>query len=188
MVCMIPVTTRSAHDHAVRYPREIAAAVTLRAACAALVEPGPGHGPRAASAAVVTACSALATRLAVVRFLADPGSPSPRSVRPLDPFTEPTPAGLLGTGPRPVAPRVRTAGDRCTDAWRTWRADGAAGDAVRGAAGALSVAAWAAWALGSVARAETRARYALDLRSDDPLAGLVLRSVLAGARPAWERR
>lgn len=187
MTCMIPVTTRSHPDAAVRYPREIAAAVTLPAACAALVAPGDAPSSRGASIAVVTACGALATRLAVIRFLADPGPIEPRAVAAFDPFSDPTPPALCGFGPEPDRARLRTAGDRCADAWRHWRAEDPSADSAAGAAGALAVAAWCSWALGSAARAQTRAQHALDTRVDDPLAGLVLRSVRAGSGPAWDR-
>ncbi len=188
MSCMIPVTTRSPADHLVRWPREIAAAVTLPAAAAALVAPAAGQLSRPARIAVTTACAALATRLALVAFLADPTGPSARDVRPFDPFVDPMPDALLGVGRSPDRDRVRTAGDRCAEAWRAWRVDDPEADSRGGAAGALAVSAWCAWALGSSARAQTRARYALDLRPDDPLAGLVLRTVQAGSAPAWERR
>ena len=188
MTCMIPRTARTHPDAGVRYPREIAAAVTLPAACAALVTPGTAPLPRTAAIAVTTACAALATRLALVSFLAAADRPEPRSVRPHDPFHEPTPPALLGLGPAPDRDRLRTAGDRCADAWRQWRSADATADTSDGSAGALSVAAWCSWALGSPVRAQIRARYALDVRPDDPLAGLVLRSVRAGSVPGWERR
>lgn len=172
----------------VRWPREIAAAVTLPAAAAALVAPGTDVLPRPARIAVTTACAALASRLALLDFLAAPGRPDPRAVRPFDPFSGPVPDALLGVGPSPDRDRIRLAGDRCAEAWRAWRADDPAADSTSGAAGALAVAAWCAWALGSSARAQTRARYAIDLQADDPLAGLVLRTVLAGNEPVWERR
>lgn len=188
MTGMIPVTTRSPVDHLVRWPREIAAAVTLPAAAAALVAPTGGPFPRPARIAVTTASAALSTRLALLAFLAAPGRPSARAVRPFDPFSDPMPDALLGVGPMPEADRVRTAGDRCAEVWRAWRADDPEADSASGVAGALAVSAWCAWALGSSARAETRARYAIDLRADDPLAGLVLRTVLAGSGPMWEHR
>ncbi|MBT2503315.1 hypothetical protein [Curtobacterium sp. ISL-83] len=185
---MIPLTTRSVPDAAVRFPREIAAAVTLPAACAALVAADPAALRPAAAIAVLTASAALATRLAIVEFLAAPGSPDPRAVRSFDPFSDPMPAGLQGVGPEPDRDRLRRAGERATAAWQFWRTDDPAPDTTVGAAGALSIGAWCAWALGSSARAETRARYALETRADDPLAGLVLRSVLARSAPTWERR
>ncbi|MFS2029436.1 hypothetical protein ACEN85_04925, partial [Curtobacterium sp. CT11-45] len=109
---MIPVTTRSHPDAAVRYPREIAAAVTLPAACAALVAPGDAPSSRRASIAVVTACGALATRLAVIRFLADPGPIEPRAVAAFDPFSDPTPPALCGFGVLYKTPSPRDA-TRC---------------------------------------------------------------------------
>lgn len=187
MSCMIPVTTRSHPDAVVRYPREIAAAVTLPAACAALVAPGGGPPSRTASIAVVTACGALSTRLALIRFLTAPGPVDPRAVTPFDPFCDPTPPALQGFGPEPDRARLRTAGDRCADSWRRWRAEEPSADSAAGAAGALAVAAWCSWALGSAARAQTRAQHALDTRADDPLADLVLRSVRAGSGPVWDR-
>ena len=185
---MIPSTAHSDHDTAVRFPREIAAAVTLPAAAAALVAVGTVGLAPAAAIAIVTACGALATRMALVGFVADVDAPAPRSIRSFDPFDDAVPPALLGFGPEPPRDRVRTAGDRCAESWRMWRADDASADAAAGAAGALAVGAWCAWALGSWARAETRSRYALETRPDDPLAGLVLRSVLADSRPSWERR
>jgi len=188
MACMIPLTAQSSPGSAVRFPREIAAAVTLPAAAAALVAPGRADLSTAAATAVVTACGALAPRMALVPFIAAQGTPDPRSIRVFDPFADPTPPALHGFGPAPDRARVRLAGDRCADAWRVWRAQDGAFDGSSGAAGALSLGAWCAWALGSWARAETRARYALETRADDPLAGLVLRSVVAGSGPSWERR
>lgn len=187
MTCMIPVTTRSHPDTAVRYPREIAAAVTLPAACAALVAPGAPPLARAASIAVLTACGALATRLALIGFLTAPDRPDPRTVTAFDPFHDPTPPALCGFGPEPDRARLRTAGDRCAEAWRRWRAEDPTADTSTGAAGALALGSWCSWALGSAARAQTRAQYALETRADDPLAALVLRSVRAGSAPAWER-
>lgn len=187
MACMIPSTAHSPDGTAVRFPREIAAAVTLPAAAAALVAPGTGPCPKTGAIAIVTACGALTTRLALVTFLAARDLPDPRSVQGFDPFADPTPPALLGVGPEPDRARVRTAGDRCADAWRVWRAEDGMVDGAMGAAGALALGAWCAWALGSSARAETRSRYALETRADDPLAGLVLRSVLAGSAPTWER-
>lgn len=187
MTCMIPVTTRSRPDAAVRYPREIAAAVTLPAACAALVAPPDTPTSRAGSIAIVTACAALSTRLGVIRFLAERSPVDPRAARPFDPFHDLTPPALRGFGPAPESGRLRTAGDRCADAWRLWRAEDAGADSAAGAAGALAVAAWCSWALGSTARAQTRAQHALDTRADDPLAALVLRSVRARSGPAWDR-
>lgn len=172
-----------------RWPREIAAAVTLRAACAALVAPDvPASGAldRRRAIAVTTACGALATRFAMVRFLSARGRPDPATVVSFDPFRDPTPPALTGTGPEPERDRLRAAGDRCAAAWRTWRSDGIpTTDGTIGAAGALALGAWCAWALGSGARATVRARHALDTWPDDPLAGLVLRSVEAGRAPTW---
>lgn len=195
-------STRDGHSstHA-RWPREIAAAVTLRAACAALVAPSTG-GPagqdepvdheldqeldRRRAVVVTTACGALATRFALVGFLAACDDPDPRTVVPFDPFRDPTPPALGGGGPVPDRARLRVAGARCASAWRTWRADGAVGgDVGIGAAGALALGAWCAWAVGSSARAEVRARHALDTRPDDPFAWLVLRAVRSGHEPAW---
>lgn len=172
----------------VRWPREIAAAVTLRAACAALVapeHPEDALDPRRA-VVVTTACGALATRFALVAFIAARDTPAPRSVRSFDPFRDPTPPALTGTGPAPDRVRVRVAGDRCASAWRHWRAErpGGVDDAI-GAAGALALAAWCSWALGSPARALVRAQHALDTWADDPLAALVARSVRAGNGPSW---
>ena len=175
-----------------RYPREIAAAVTLRAACAALVAPASAPDGRPAgrwqAATVRTACGALATRFAILRFLTAVERPDPRTVVPFDPFHEPTPPALRGAGPAPDPAVVRIAGDRAAASWQAWRRDGPAtvDDAIA-AAGALAVGAWCAWALGSSARAEVRARHALDTRPDDPLAALVLRSVQLGVGPSWDR-
>ena len=185
MACMIPSTAHTPDHTAVRFPREIAAAVTLPAAAAALVTSGVGAGSRVGAIAIVTACGALSTRMALVPFLAARDQPDPRAIRGFDPFDDPTPPALHGLGPEPDRARLRTAGDRCAEAWRVWRAEGGQVDSSAGAAGALALGAWCAWALGSWARAETRARYALETRADDPLAGLVLRSVLAGSAPTW---
>lgn len=189
MACMIPATTRTPSETAVRYPREIAAAVTLPAACAALVAPSDS-GPlsRTGTIAVLTACGALATRFSLIDFLAARDEPDPRRVSSFDPFSDPTPSALCGDGPEPDRHRLRLAGDRCAGAWQTWRADDLSADTATGAAGALAMAAWCSWALGSTARAQTRAQYALETRADDPLAALVLRSARAGTSPRWERR
>lgn len=189
MACMIPSTTRSEHDRAVRYPREIAAAVTLRAACAALTD-GPADGPLAppAAIAVLTSCGALATRFAILEHLADPDDPDPRTAVPFDVFSDRLPPALTGSGPVPDRRRVRTAGDRAADAWRMWRSGDDPHGSARGAAGALSIAAWCAWGLGSAERARTRAVYALETAADDPLASLVLRMVRCEVGPTWERR
>ncbi|SDQ87163.1 hypothetical protein SAMN02800687_2908 [Curtobacterium sp. UNCCL20] len=185
---MIPVTTRTHPAAGVRYPREIAAAITLPAACAALVAPGADPLPRAGAVAVLTACGALAPRFTLIAFLADPDHPDPRALTAFDPFHDPTPPALSGAGPAPDRPRLRIAGDRLAGAWQWWRTEDPSADTATGAAGALAMASWCAWALGSAARAQTRAQYALETRSDDPLAGLVLRSVRAGSAPSWERR
>ncbi|WIB76091.1 hypothetical protein DEJ28_10410 [Curtobacterium sp. MCPF17_002] len=182
------MTTRVHPEAAVRYPREIAAAVTLPAACAALVADGTGPLPRTAGIAVLTACGALAPRFALLAFVAARDEPDARTVAAFDPFHDPTPPALRGFGPEPDRDRVRVAGDRCAEAWQWWRAEDLPADTATGAAGALAMASWCSWALGSVARAQTRAQYALETRGDDPLAGLVLRSVRAGSAPSWERR
>ncbi|WP_439691737.1 hypothetical protein ACRQ4B_12455 [Curtobacterium sp. SP.BCo] len=185
---MIPRTTRPPGDTAAHFPREIAAAITLPAACAALVAPGADRLPRAAAIAVLTACGALAPRVAIIAFLAARDRPDPRNVTGFDPFSDPTPPALRGLGPSPDRARLRVAGDRCAEAWQRWRADDLTADTATGAAGALATASWCSWALGSVARAQTRAQYALETRADDPLAALVLRSVRAGSGPRWGRR
>lgn len=188
MACMIPRTTRTHPEAEVRYPREIAAAVTLPAACAALVAPGTTPLARTATVAVLTACGALASRFALLAFVAARDEPDPRSVTTFDPFHDPTPPALRGWGPEPDRERLRVAGDRCAEAWRWWRAEDPSADTAAGAAGALAMASWCSWALGSVARAQTRAQYALETQPDDPLAAVLLRSVRAGSGPAWERR
>lgn len=188
MTGMIPATRRSPDRPGVRYPREIAAAVTLPAAAAALLAPGPGVLSHAGAVAVTTACAALSTRFALIEALGARDAPDPRTVVPFDPFHDPTPVALCGHGPEPDRGRLRVAGDRCAAAWRWWRAEDPVPDAATGAAGALALAAWCAWALGSEARAQTRAQYALETQRDDPLARLVLRSVRAGSAPSWERR
>jgi hypothetical protein len=167
----------------VRHSHEIAAAVTLPSGARALVATGPLTA--AGSIAVTTACAALSTRVALLRFLADPDADEPIGITGHDPFTEPLPPALLGRGPVPNRERVRRAGDRCVEAWRRWSQDRDSGQSVVGVGGALGLGAWCAWALGSDLRATTRARYALDLRGDDPLARLVLRSCSVGVRPAW---
>lgn len=187
-VDMIPVTTRTLDEAAVRYPREIAAAVTLPAACAALVAPHDGPLPRTAAVAVLTACAALAPRFALIDFLAARDHPDPRGVTAFDPFLDDTPPALRGWGPEPDRARIRIAGDRCAEAWQWWRSEDPSADIGSGAAGALAIASWCSWALGSTARAQTRAQHALDTCASDPLAAVVLRSVRAGSGPAWERR
>ena len=167
----------------VRYSHEIAAAVTLPSGARALVAPGPLTA--AAGIALTTACAALSTRLALLAFLADPQADEPIGITGHDPFTEPTPPALVGSGPEPDRERVRRAGDRCVDAWRLWTQDRGSGQSVVGVAGALGLGAWCAWAVHAEARAATRARYALDLRSQDPLARLVLRSCTLGVRAVW---
>jgi len=166
-----------------RYSHEIAAAVTLPSGARALVAPGPLTA--AAGIALTTACAALSTRLALLAFLADPQADEPIGITGHDPFTEPTPPALVGSGPEPDRERVRRAGDRCVDAWRLWTQDRGSGQSVVGVAGALGLGAWCAWAVHAEARAATRARYALDLRSQDPLARLVLRSCTLGVRAVW---
>jgi len=166
-----------------RYSHEIAAAVTLPSGARALVAPGPLTA--AAGIALTTACAALSTRLALLAFLADPQADEPMGITGHDPFTEPTPPALVGAGPEPDRERVRRAGDRCVDAWRLWTQDRGSGQSVVGVAGALGLGAWCAWAVHAEARAATRARYALDLRSQDPLARLVLRSCTLGVRAVW---
>ncbi|PYY35207.1 hypothetical protein DEJ16_08305 [Curtobacterium sp. MCJR17_055] len=184
-VGMETTTISTTTDPYTRHTREIAAAVTLPAAARALV--APEDLSASGAVAVTTACGALATRLALVRFLADPGPMDAADVRPLDPFSEPTPSALHGSGPEPDRDRVRTAGDRCVEAWRRWTRSSDSGLSEIGVAGALALGAWCSWALGSELRATTRARHALAVRADDPLAGLVLRTCRAGARAAWRR-
>ncbi len=145
----------------------------------------PGPLTAAAGIALTTACAALSTRLALLAFLADPQADEPIGITGHDPFTEPTPPALVGSGPEPDRERVRRAGDRCVDAWRLWTQDRGSGQSVVGVAGALGLGAWCAWAVHAEARAATRARYALDLRSQDPLARLVLRSCTLGVRAVW---
>ena len=163
--------------------------MTLRAACAALTD-GPADGPLAppAAIAVLTSCGALATRFAILEYLADPDDPDPRTAVPFDAFSDRLPPALTGSGPVPDRRRVRTAGDRAADAWRMWRSGDDPHGSARGAAGALSIAAWCAWGLGSAERARTRAVYALETAADDPLASLVLRMVRCEVGPTWERR
>jgi len=165
--------------------REIAAAVTLPVAAAALVAPGTAPLSRRGSAAVSTACVALATRMALIPFVAAPADRTPTVVRPFDPFHDPTPLALQGAGPAPDRDRLRTAGDRCVGLWQDWRLRGCPEDERLGVAGALALGAWCSWALGSPERARTRARHVLDAVPDDALAGLVLRSVRARTAPAW---
>lgn len=183
---MNPDAVTSTADPYVRYPREIAAAVTLPVAATALVAPGTEPPSPGGRAAIGTACGALATRMALIRFVASPaGGAHPASVQPFDPFHEPAPLALHGLGPSPDRDRVRIAGDRAVAVWHGWTAQGSPRDDRRGVAGALALGAWCAWALGSSARAEVRARYALDVVPDDALAGLVQRTCAAGSAPAW---
>jgi hypothetical protein len=123
--------------------------------------------------------------MGLLRFLADPGPVHTTTVSAVDPFTEPMPSALLGRGPAPDRGRVRSAGDRCVDAWRVSLAEVGRGRPDVGVAGALALGAWCSWALGSELRATTRARYALDLAADDPLATLVLRMCRLRRRAAW---
>lgn len=185
MGCMTHTQTAAPTSRYPVYPREIAAAMTLRPAAAALVAPPTVPLTDGAGVAVTTACGALATRIALVEFLSDPDTPAPPSIRPFDPFGSSTLPGLHGVGPGPDRGRLRTAGDRCVEAWRRWRLGPGACDDVIGVAGALALGAWCSWALGSSARAITRARYAVDLVPDDPLAGVVLRSASADRGPSW---
>ncbi|MBE7162788.1 MAG: hypothetical protein INR72_16230 [Williamsia herbipolensis] len=166
------------------YPREVAAAVTLRAGAAALVASAPRPSD---TAAITTACGALATRLALIAFVARVDRPDPRSIVAFDPYTDRLPSALHGVGPAPDRDRIRLAGDRCVDAWRRWRAGDVPTASPHGVAGALAVAAWCSWALGSEARAMTRARHATDVRPDDPLADLVHRTCRARVAPSWDR-
>jgi hypothetical protein len=207
---MNPNAVRSPADPYIRHPREIAAAVTLRAAAAALVAPGGRPSSAAGCAAIRAACGALATRMALIRFVAQPSPPAasddrppdvvridsgpidsgpfdvrPVDIVPFDPFHDPTPPALHGAGPTPDRDRLRVAGDRCVAVWHAWTAEGSPRDERIAVAGALALGAWCSWALGSAARAEVRARYALDTVPDDALAGLVLRTVLARSGPAW---
>lgn len=183
---MNPGAVRSSTDPYVRHPREIAAAVTLPAAAVALVAAGPPTVSPAGAAAIATACGALATRIALVRCLAAPDCADPRRIRPYDPVHDGSPAALRGSGPAPDAERLRLAGERCAATWRAWRTQGSPEDERIGVGGALALGAWCAWALGSGPRAEVRARHALATDPHDPLAALVLRSVLADSRPAWQ--
>ncbi|PZE80867.1 hypothetical protein [Curtobacterium sp. MCBD17_032] len=181
-----------------RYSHEIAAAVTLPAAARALVD--TAALTTADAIAVATGCGALATRIGLLRFLADPDRVASGTVAPVDPFCDGMPAALVGRGPSPDRDRLRHAGDRCVESWRimTRTADGvrathgvppvvavAGVSGAVGVAGALALGAWCSWALGSELRAATRARYALDLRADDPLAMLVDRLCRIRRRPAW---
>ncbi|PZE65703.1 hypothetical protein [Curtobacterium sp. MCBD17_021] len=178
-------TTPTSAAPFLRHSHEIAAAITLRAGARALVGPAPLSA--AAAVVVTTTCGALATRIALLRFLADPSPADASGLTGVDPFTEPMPAALLGRGPAPDPDRVRRAGDRCVEAWRAWSRTGGSGQTVVGVAGALALGAWCSWALGSELRAATRARYALDLGADDPLATLVDRMCRTRRPPAWRR-
>jgi hypothetical protein len=179
------------HTAFVRYPREIAANVTLRAAAAALVAPGADPPSRGASIATTTACAALQTRLALMELLADPAIADPAEaavavggLRAVDAFAG-TPAALNGDGVRPAMGVLRRAGDRCVAAWRRWSLDRDAPDDPVGVGGALAVAAWCSWAVGEYDRAVVRARHAQDVCATDPLAQLVLRVCRRGLEPAW---
>jgi hypothetical protein len=176
-------TTLTSTDTFIRYTSEIAAAITLPAAARALVGSAPLTTPQ--TVAVTTACGALATRIALLRFIAGPSDADPDAVTGIDPFTEPMPAALLGGGPPPDRARVRLAGDRCVESWRRWSGAAGSGQSVGGVAGALGLGAWCSWALGSELRATIRARYALDLCPADSLAMLVLRACRARRRPTW---
>lgn len=169
----------------VRHPREIAAAVTLPVAAAALVAPGTALLDAAGRSAVATACAALATRMALVRFVGAASGPDLEAVRPFDPFVDPTPLALHGRGPEPSRDRIRTAGERSTAVWHGWKQQGSPRDERRGVAGAVALGAWCSWAIGSLTEAEVRSGYALDVVPDDALAVLVLRSARAGARSSW---
>lgn len=169
----------------VRHPREIAAAVTLPVAAAVLVAPGTALLDAAGRSAVATACAALATRMALVRFIGAASGPDLRAVRPFDPFTDPTPSAFHGRGPAPSRDRIRTAGARCTAVWHGWKQQGSPRDERRGVAGAVALGAWCSWAVGALTEAEVRAGYALDVVPDDALALVVHRSARAGARPEW---
>ncbi|ROS73184.1 hypothetical protein EDF24_3294 [Curtobacterium sp. PhB130] len=184
---MNPDAMTSTADPYVRYPREIAAAVTLPVAATALVAPGTDPPSPGARSAIGTACGALATRMALIRFLAAPtAGERAAGVRPFDPFRDPTPLALHGQGPSPDRDRIRIAGDRAVAVWHGWKAQGSPRDDRRGVAGALALGAWCSWALGSSARAAVRAQYALDTVPDDALAGLVQRSCAAGSAPSWQ--
>lgn len=178
---MIPVTEALLPLPVRRFSHEIAAAVTLRPAAAALVAPNGTPPP----ALVATACAALVTRLTLITFLADPDDPAASAIRLHDPFADPVPDALHGLGPTPDRARLERAGDRCVDAWRSWSAGDAPDLDRRGVAGALGVAAWCSWALGQPHRAVVRAGHALDVSPTDPLAGLVRRTCDAGVGPAW---
>lgn len=168
-----------------RHSHEIAAAVTLPAAVATLVAPGPPTISAMGAAAVTTTCDALVTRMGLIASIADPDA-GVDDVRRFDPFHDETPPALRGRGPRPDRRRLRVAGDRCVAVWQAWRAEGESRDDRIGVAGAVAVGAWCAWALGSDLRAQVRAGHALDTWPDDPLALLVLRSVAARSAPTWQ--
>lgn len=188
---MDTLTPTVPHTSFVRYPREIAANVTLRAAAVALVAPGADPPTRGASIALTTACAALQTRLALFDLLADPTAADPvvardaaMRIRAIDAF-EGTPVALQGEGARPSLVVLRRAGDRCVAAWRRWSLDRDASDDPVGVAGVLAVAAWCSWSAGDRDRAVVRARHALDVCATDPLAELVLRLCRRRLSPAW---
>jgi hypothetical protein len=185
MSCMDTSSARAGTGPSTRHPREIAAAVTLPVAARALVAPGGPTVRPAAAQAVITTCAALAPRIALLAFVGQRGRADPDGIRAFDPFRDTVPPVMRGTGPEPDRSRVRTAGDRCVDAWRWWVNTPDTAVSTLGVAGVLATAAWCSWALGSELRAVTRARYALEVRADDPLAALVLRTCRAGARPRW---
>jgi hypothetical protein len=181
---MTSITAPVPSSRFAHHPREVAAAVTLRGGAAALVAPPGGERP-GSDTSITTACGALVTRMALIEFLADPSAPAAAALVPYDPFAERELRALHGIGPEPDRSRVRRAGERCVEAWRRWERDLDAGDDPVGVAGALALGAWCAWALGSRLRAQTRARYALDIVPDDPLASFVLRATEVGHGPSW---
>ena len=185
MSCMDTSTVRTGSGPFTRHPREIAAAVTLPAAARALVAPGAPTVLPTAAQAVITACAALAPRIALLAFIGQRDRTDPDGIRAFDPFRDVVPPVMRGVGTEPDRDRVRTAGDRCVEAWRWWVRTPENAVSRFGVAGALATAAWCSWALGSELRAVTRARYALEVRADDPLAALVLRTCRAGAHPRW---
>lgn len=182
---MNPASARSTASPYVRHPREIAAAVTLPVAAAALVASGSAMPQQAGRAAVATACAALVTRMALIRFIAAAAGAEPTEIEPFDPFHDATPTALHGIGAAPDRQRLRVAGARCVDVWHWWRQHGSLPDDRVGVAGAVALGAWCSWALGSLAQAEVRAQYAIDTVATDALAGLVQRSCRAGRQPTW---
>ncbi|MFZ7088598.1 hypothetical protein [Curtobacterium sp. RRHDQ10] len=174
-------TTTSGQGHR-RYPREIAASVTLGAAARALARPSGGPLVSGECVAITTACTALRTRLALV---ADVGRPV-GAASDVQLVTWVLPDALTGAGTAPSAMVLRTAGDRCVAAWQRWATSGGrAADDPGGVAGALAVAAWCSWGTRRCPEALTRASYALDIDPTDPLALLVQRWCRLGRRPAW---